>query len=555
MFRQKTKVKTEQPDKLVRCQRIAILLSAVLLLSALPWFVFTGKAYAAGSDPVLHVSEQVAQGKKFTKYYQLEMQHAGYLTAKVASTDLGCNVSFSISDHRSRPGKGHFDRTIGKQADGKLTGSIRTDHIKRPDNYYLVVASEGKVKKAGSITVDFAGERVNLEDEDKKNDNGRGAARAISFDSREHHFLLTGYDKRDNEDWLKFHLESKTYIALRVEGIENKGNVGYSIRLFGKKKNEHYCSFDNPTKQQSKLMDLAPGDYYIQSEVHDRSALTNRQIIYSITLEKVKKVNSVKLNKRHLKLYPLAGYNKAKLKAKVNGHKDRYKLLRFESKNPSVASVSSTGRIIAKKKGHARIICYAKDQRKKYAVCSVTVANPTLFLSTKSATLTAGDSFKIGVRKTPAKQKVTFRSTNSSVVSVSASGVVKGKKAGSAKVYALSTSGVRSAMCSVHVKKRHESKKPDKPNPNPEPKDPDDPTPSPTPKKLTLKVSSYMLKPRGTITATVNIAGGRFSVQGNIAIKRRRGKTCVIRATKSQGMGKIIYTLNGKQVSASIVVR
>lgn len=111
---------------------------------------------------------------------------------------------------------------------------------------------------------------------------------------------------------------------------------------------------------------------------------------------------------------------------KVKGTKKKPK---WSSSKKSVASVSKKGKITAKKKGTATIT--AKIGKKKYK-CKVTVESPSL--NKKSLTLAVGKTYNLKLNGT--KQKVVWKSKNSSVAAINSKGKVTAKKAGSTYVYA-----------------------------------------------------------------------------------------------------------------------
>lgn len=61
------------------------------------------------------------------------------------------------------------------------------------------------------------------------------------------------------------------------------------------------------------------------------------------------------------------------------------------------------------------------------ATCKITVKNPSLKLTKTSATVKAGKTTKISAKATPAG-KITYKSSNTKIATVSSKGVVKGKK-------------------------------------------------------------------------------------------------------------------------------
>lgn len=115
----------------------------------------------------------------------------------------------------------------------------------------------------------------------------------------------------------------------------------------------------------------------------------------------------------------------------------------WSSSNTSVATVSA-GKVTAKKAGSATITAVVDG---KSLTCKVTVKKPVL--SAKSCTITAGQKKTLKVTKKSGK--VTWKSSKKSVATVSSKGVVKAKKAGTAKITA-SVDGCK-LTCKVKVKK------------------------------------------------------------------------------------------------------
>ena len=100
------------------------------------------------------------------------------------------------------------------------------------------------------------------------------------------------------------------------------------------------------------------------------------------------------------------------------------------SSNKKVATVNSKGVITAKAKGTAAITATCGEYK---ATCKVTVKNPSLKLTKTSASVKVGKTTKITVKVTPSG-KITYKSSNSKIATVSSKGVVKGKKKGTAKI-------------------------------------------------------------------------------------------------------------------------
>lgn len=120
----------------------------------------------------------------------------------------------------------------------------------------------------------------------------------------------------------------------------------------------------------------------------------------------------------------------------------------WSSSNKAVATVNSSGKVTAKKTGSATITATVGSTK---LTCSVTVKKPVI--SAKAFTITAGQ--KKTLKVTGNAGKVTWKTSKSSVATVSSKGVVTAKKAGKAKITA-SVDGCK-LTCTVTVKKNEYS--------------------------------------------------------------------------------------------------
>lgn len=154
--------------------------------------------------------------------------------------------------------------------------------------------------------------------------------------------------------------------------------------------------------------------------------------IYSVTTAQAS--TKVKLNKKKATL--TVGDT---LQLKISGTKSK---VSWSSSNKTVAKVSKKGKITALKAGKATII--AKVNREKYK-CKINVVN----LNKTKATLTVDDTLQLKVLGTTSK--VTWSSSNKSVVKVSKKGKVTAIKAGKATITA-KVEGVK-CKCKITVKK------------------------------------------------------------------------------------------------------
>lgn len=120
------------------------------------------------------------------------------------------------------------------------------------------------------------------------------------------------------------------------------------------------------------------------------------------------------------------------------------KKVKWSSNKKSVATVSSKGKVTAKKKGTAKIT--AKVGNKKYT-CEIVVQTPKI--SNSKLTLSVGETSELEIIGTD--QKVTWKSANKKIASIDKNGKVTGKKVGKVKITA--TVLKKKYNCTVTVKK------------------------------------------------------------------------------------------------------
>jgi len=122
-------------------------------------------------------------------------------------------------------------------------------------------------------------------------------------------------------------------------------------------------------------------------------------------------------------------YTKSKTTTKINVVKDGVTgNATFRSSNTKVATVSANGTVKAKKAGKVNITVQVGNYKQ---VVKIIVKKPTMKLVKSSAKLKKGKKVTIKVKAAPVS-KVTFKSSNKKVATVSSKGVVKAKKKGTA---------------------------------------------------------------------------------------------------------------------------
>ena len=128
----------------------------------------------------------------------------------------------------------------------------------------------------------------------------------------------------------------------------------------------------------------------------------------------------------------------------------------WKSSRPSVASVSSKGKITAKKKsGSAKISAYLASG--KVLTVTVTVQKKAVKTTAlrdvpKRLTLRRGRTVKLQPTRIPvtSREKITYKSANTRIAKVSKKGAITGKKAGTVKITV--RSGRKKAVVTVKVK-------------------------------------------------------------------------------------------------------
>ncbi len=177
----------------------------------------------------------------------------------------------------------------------------------------------------------------------------------------------------------------------------------------------------------------------------------------SVTVKsKVIQVSGVTLDKSEL---TLTEGDTQSLTATVSPENATDKSVTWSSDNESVAMVSSTGVVIAKSEGRATITVKTNDGGKS-AICTVTVkakviAVTGVSLDRTSLTMTEGDTQTLTATVSPSNatdKSVTWTSNNTTVATVSSSGVVTAKTPGTATITVKTNDGSKTATCTVTVK-------------------------------------------------------------------------------------------------------
>ena len=169
------------------------------------------------------------------------------------------------------------------------------------------------------------------------------------------------------------------------------------------------------------------------------------------------KVNKITLNKT------TASVTKGKtlqLTATVAPSNATKKEVKWSTSNKNVAMVSPSGLVTAKSAGTATITCTAQDGSGVKATCKITVKNPVVkvtrvTLNKTTATLAPKETLTLKATVTPTNatnKAVTWKSSNTKIATVSSSGKVTAKAAGTVTITCRAKDGSgKKATCKITV--------------------------------------------------------------------------------------------------------
>ena len=171
--------------------------------------------------------------------------------------------------------------------------------------------------------------------------------------------------------------------------------------------------------------------------------------------ERVTSVTGISLNKTSL---PLTEGDEFTLVATVTPENATNKDITWTSDNEAVATVSAEGVVKAIKAGTANITATSEDSGVN-AKCEITVKEKAISvtgiaLNRTSLSLSEGEEFTLEATVTPdnaTNKEVTWTSDNEAVATVSAEGVVRAIKAGSANITVTTVDQGKTASCAVTV--------------------------------------------------------------------------------------------------------
>lgn len=136
-----------------------------------------------------------------------------------------------------------------------------------------------------------------------------------------------------------------------------------------------------------------------------------------------------------------------KFKVKITPSRAKKRALKWKSSNKKVATVSSSGTVKALRPGKATITCYVKSQKYRKVTCRVTVKRKkvtSVRFSSGTPVVQKGKTYRKSPSVSPSyayDRRVTYKSSNTKVATVSSSGTVTGKAEGYATITATAKDG------------------------------------------------------------------------------------------------------------------
>lgn len=316
--------------------------------------------------------------------------------------------------------------------DGEMNISI---DLKRSERYMLVVGENIKQSASGNITVEKA-PKGTVQMMVMYNYKGHSTPKpyALGINSQKKERIRTPYQT----EYYKFTaLYSGTYTfkttgSMSFQLLNSKGYALSSSKTHKFKKNEVY--FIRLHKSGTKT-----GAYTVTAEL---SKPDEEVLVGEVQISAKKKT--------------LADGKNFTLKAKALPTYATNRKIIWESSNPEVAKVSSTGKVTAVAPGTATI--RAKADSGASATCTVKVTSVKLksISMKKSASLKAGKTGTLKVTYKPANASVKdlkWSSSKTSVATVDQNGTITAIKPGKTTITAVSKDGSRKARCTLTVKR------------------------------------------------------------------------------------------------------
>ncbi len=183
---------------------------------------------------------------------------------------------------------------------------------------------------------------------------------------------------------------------------------------------------------------ISKGNAVIVAEADDGSGVTG-----NITVTVAQRPTGIRLNETVLNL--VAGKN-SQLQASISPANANDKSVTWESSDPSIATVNSSGKVTALRRGSCTVTAYSNADPEIYASAEVNVVQHVTAINFDSAkvSLNVRTSLQLGWTVLPAdatNTDVTFTSSNNRVATVDQNGLVTGISKGTVRITAKASDG------------------------------------------------------------------------------------------------------------------
>ncbi|MCI8273266.1 MAG: hypothetical protein HFJ55_04200 [Clostridia bacterium] len=240
-------------------------------------------------------------------------------------------------------------------------------------------------------------------------------------------------------------------INVEIDRLEN-GTISYYYREANEEGTNEYIVLKENTKDlTASFTNLEDGKIYNIKVVVENEKGRNEKVINEAIKQLVKEIE---LNKTE---ETIERGQQLQLTATVKPETAENKTIEWSSSNTSVAEVTQDGLVTTKADGVATIKAQATDGGEAFAICNITVKKSVtgIELNENSKTIKIREKFQLNATITPSdatNKGVTWESSDTSIVTVNANGLIEAKKVGTATITVKSNEneGIK-ATCTVNV--------------------------------------------------------------------------------------------------------
>lgn len=232
------------------------------------------------------------------------------------------------------------------------------------------------------------------------------------------------------------------------KGIKVKNSTGFNAKKLLKANILYKMDASSDYVKVKKINTKKPGKYKVTYKVTDEIGHKASETVVYKVLTSVE-ISNIVLSHKSKTLYLGGKAEKKTFTLKVSKIKPASattKKVTYKSSNPSIAKVSGKGVVTAKKAGVVTITVKAKDGSGTSAFCKVNVRQyvTRLTLTAASDTLDVGNAMQLRTTVSPSdasNKKVSYKSSNPKVATVSESGSVRALQPGTVTITAKAMDG------------------------------------------------------------------------------------------------------------------